>query len=194
MALKSKEEKTNEQVTFEDLMEDFEAEYTEEIEYTTISGKPQTNVQTFDKLSIYDFDIGEDITGKPEITHFKNDDRKYDSLRVRIINEDQFVDLYINIPKPDNKGFVKNIRKEFDFYRTAYDFIYSVLRYQDEANVVDENGEEKNLFKKVNILLFAKYVDQMEDIGVRLIEGNSDSDYDSWIIYKMEWRSIIWVK
>jgi len=183
MALKSKKEG---QISFEDLMEDFEAEYTEEIEYTTISGKPQTNVQTFDKLSIYDFDIGEDITGKPEITHFKNDDRKYDSLRVRIINEDQFVDLYINIPKPDNKGFVKNIRKEFDFYRTAYDFIYSVLRYQDEANVVDENGEEKNNFKKVNILLFAKYVDQMENIGVRLIEGNSDSDYDSWIIYKME--------
>ena len=186
MALKSNEEKTTEQVNFEDLMEGFEAEYSENDGYTTISGKEQTNVTELEKMSIYDFDIGEDITGKPEISHFKNDDRKYDSLRTRIINGDEYVDLYINIPKPDENGFVTNIRKEFDFYRTAYDFIYSVLRYQDEANVIDENGEEKNHWKKVNILLFAKYVDQMTNISVRLTEGNKDSDYNSWIITKME--------
>ena len=185
MALKSK---NNEQVSFEDLMEGLEAEYTEDTEYTTISGKPQTNTTEYEKLSIYDFDIGDDIPGTPEISHFKNNDRKYDSLRVRVIDEtdEEFVDLYINIPKPDENGFVTNIRKSFDFYRTAYDFIYSVLRYQDETNVVDEKGEEKNNFKKVNILKFAKYVDQMEHINVRLIEGNVESDYNSWIITKME--------
>ena len=185
MALKSKEEK-NQQISFDDLMEDLEAEYTEDNGYTTISGKAQTDVSEHEKLSIYDFDVGDDITGTPEISHFKNDDRKYDSLRTRIINGDEFVDLYINIPKPDEKGIVTNIRKGFDFYRTAYDFIYSVLRYQDETNVVDENGEEKNNFKKVNILRFAKYVDQMETITVRLIDGNEDSEYNSWIITKME--------
>lgn len=184
MALKSK---NNEQVSFEDLMEGLEAEYTEDNGgYTTISGKPQTDTSEFEKLSIYDFDIGDDITGTPELSHFKNDDRKYDSIRARILNGDEFVDLYINIPKPDENGFVTNIRKSFDFYRTAYDFIYSVLRYQDETNVVDEKGEEKNNFKKVNILKFAKYVDQMEHINVRLIEGNVESDYNSWIITKME--------
>lgn len=183
MALKSKEEK---QVSFEDLMEDFEAEHTEDNGYTTISGKQQIDTSEYEKMSIYDFDIGDDITGTPEITHFKNDDRKYDSLRVRIINEDEFVDLYINIPKPDEKGFVKNIRKSFDFYRTAYDFIYSVLRYKDSANVIDGNGDEKNNFKKVNIILFAKYVDQMTNINVRLTEGNESSEYNSWIITKME--------
>ena len=185
MALKSKE---TEQISFEDLMEDLEAEYTEDNGYTTISGKPQTPVNEYEKLSIYDFDIGDNIPGTPELTHFKNDDKKYDSLRVRIIDEDddEFVDLYINIPKPDEKGFVTNIRKGFDFYRTAYDFIYSILRYRDESNVVDENGEEKNNFKKVNILLFAKYVDQMERINVCLTEGNPDSEYNSWIITKME--------
>ena len=69
---------------------------------------------------------------------------------------------------------------------TAFNFIFSVLRYQDETNVVDENGEEKNHFKKVNIINFAKYVDQMKRIGVRIVEGKEDSNYDSWIIYKME--------
>jgi hypothetical protein len=69
---------------------------------------------------------------------------------------------------------------------TAFDFIYSVLRWKGEENVVDRNGEEINHFKKVNIIAFAKFVDQMNRIGVRITEGNSDSDYDSFIIYKME--------
>ena len=70
MALKSKEEKTNEQISFDEL--EFEAEYTENDGYTTISGKEQTNVQEYEKMSIYDFDIGDDIRGCPEISHFKN--------------------------------------------------------------------------------------------------------------------------
>ena len=184
MALKSKEEKTNEQISFDEL--EFEAEYTENDGYTTISGKEQTNVQEYEKMRIYDFDIGDDIRGCPELSHFKNDDRKSDSLRVRIINEDEYVDLYVNIPKPDELGYVTNIKKSFDFYRTAFDFIYSILRWKDETNVVDSNGEEINVFKKVNIINFAKFVDQKEQIGVRLTEGNSESEYNSWIIYKME--------
>ena len=137
-------------------------------------------------MTIYDYDIGDGLEGYPEISHFKNDDRKSDSLRVRIINEDEYIDLYINIPKPDENGFVKNIRKGFNFYRTAFDFIYSVLRWRDEKNVVDAAGEEINIFKKVNILKFAQFVDQMNNIGVRITEGNSESEYNSWIIYKME--------
>ena len=86
----------------------------------------------------------------------------------------------------DELGYVTNIKKSFDFYRTAFDFIYSILRWKDETNVVDSNGEEINVFKKVNIINFAKFVDQKEQIGVRLTEGNSESEYNSWIIYKME--------
>ena len=44
MALKSKEEKTNEQISFDDL--EFEAVY--EAELTTISGKEQTDVSEFE--------------------------------------------------------------------------------------------------------------------------------------------------
>lgn len=178
--------KIDEQINFDQLTEGLEAEYDPNEGYSTVSGKPLTNVQQLDGMNIYDYEVGDDLEGRPEISHFKNDDKKSDSLRVRIINEDEYIDLYVNIPKPDEKGFVKNIRRGFDFYRTAYDFIYSILKYRDEANVVDSNGEEKNHFKKVNILLFAKYVDQMEHIKVRLTEGNTDSDYNSWIITKME--------
>ena len=176
--------KENNQVSFDDLQ--FEAEYEEERTYTTISGKEYMDITGFEKYGMYDFDVGDEIGGVPEFTFFENKDKKYDSLRVRIVDIDEYADLYINLPKPDKDGFITNIRKGFDFYRTCYDFIYSVLRYRDESNVVDANGEEVNNFRKVNICTFAKYVDQMERIEVRITEGNTNSDYNSWIITKME--------
>ena len=177
MALKSKQE---------ELTLDFEAEYEEEIEYTTISGKEYMDIHDWEKYTIHDLNVGEEMEGIPEITYFENKDRKSDSLRVRVADDGEYVDLYINIPKPDKLGYVTNIKKGFDFYRTAFDFIFSILRLRDERNVVDKNGEEVNKFSKVNIINFAKYVDQMSRIGVRITEGNPESDYDSWIIYKME--------
>ena len=184
MALKSKEEKTNEQISFDDL--EFEATYEEDIEYTTINGKPQTDVSEFEPLKTYDLDIGDEFEGMPEVTIFTNKDKKYDSLRIRVIDGDEYLDAYANIPKRDKNRHIKNIRKGFDFYRTCFDFVYSVLKYRDERNVVDKNGEEVNNFPSVNIETFAKYVDQHERIGIRITEGNANSDYDSWMIYKME--------
>lgn len=176
--------KQEKQLKFEDLV--FEAEYEEEIEYTTISGKEYQEVHNWTKYGLRDLDVGEDITGIPEITYFQNKDKKYDSLRFRVLDDGEYVDLYINIPKPDKNGYVTNLRKSFDFYRTAFDFVYSILRYRSEKNVVNANGEEINKFGKVNILNFAKYVDQHNRVHVRITEGNSDSDYDSWIILNME--------
>ena len=186
MAMKSTTK--NEQVSFEDLMEDTEFDYEEEKTYTTISGKNYIDVGTYEKYGMYDFDVGDEIQGVPEITYFENKDKKYDSLRVRIVDDtsDEFADLYINMPKPDKDGFITNINKSFDFYRTAFDFLFGVLRYRGEHNVINENGEEKNHFGKANIILFAKYVDQMNRINVKITEGNKSSDYNSWIITKME--------
>lgn len=181
MAMKSK---ANDLISFDDL--EFEAEYEEERTYTTISGKEYIPVHDWTKYGMLDFNPGDEIEGIPEITYFENNDRKYDSLRVRVLDDEEFVDLYINIPKPDENGFITNIRKGFDFYRTCFDFIFSVLRYRSESNVVDKNGEEINNFKKVNIITFAKYVDQMHRINIRITNGNTSSDYNSWIITQME--------
>lgn len=180
MALKTKQNE-NEQITL-----DYEAEYEEETTYTTISGKEYMDVHNWEKYSIHDLNVGEEMEGIPEITYFENKDRKSDSLRVRVADDGEYVDLYVNIPKPDNLGYITNIKKGFDFYRTCFDFVFSILRIRDERNVVNNDGEEVNKFSKVNIMNFAKYVDQMSRIGVRITEGNPESDYDSWIIYKME--------
>jgi hypothetical protein len=176
------------QVSFDDL--EFEAEYIDEDQletkkFYTISGKEQDYEPTWEKMSIRELDIGDEFEGKPEVTLFTNDEKSYDALRLRLLDDGEILDCYLNFPKKDYP-YVKGINKGFDFYRTCFDFIFSILRIRDERNVVDKNGEEINRFSTVNLETFAKYVDQMSRVGVRVTEGNPDSDYNSWEIYKME--------
>ena len=195
MALKSKQDNLpeefetseSEQISFEDL--EFEAEFIDDEapkpKFLTISGKESWYEPTWERYTIADLEIGDTFEGRPEITDFENEDKSYNALRLRVMDDGEIVDLYINYPKKDYP-YVTGITKAFDFYRKCFDFIFSVLRYRDETNVIDSNGEEVNRFNKVNIETFAKYVDQMERIGVKITKGNLDSDYNSFIIYKME--------
>lgn len=201
MSLKTKKDNNlpdefteTEQVTFDDL--EFEAEYLtdEEIEeetkttvYYTISGKEQQYHPDWEKQTIRDADVGAEAEGIPEITIFENKDKNYDALRLRILDDvdGTIVDLYFNYPKKDYP-YVHNINKYFDFYRTCFDFIYSVLKWRGEENVVDKNGEEINKFNRVNLENFAKYVDQQNRVTVKVTEGNPENEYNSWIITKME--------
>lgn len=199
MALKSKKEEelpfpvteettTTQQISFDDL--EFEAEYVDEDEieskkFYTISGKESQYEPTWEKYSINDLDVGDEFEGRPEITLFENKDKSYNALRVRVMDDGEILDLYINFPKKDYP-YVNGINKGFDFYRKCFDFIFSVLKYRDERNIVNKDGEEVNRFKTVNLESFAKYVDSMGRIGVKITDGNADSEYNSWIIYKME--------
>ena len=185
MALKSK---TNEQVSFEDL--EFEAEYVDDDElsnkkFFTISGKESQYEPTWERYGMNDLDVGDEFEGRPEINVFENEDKTYNALRLRVMDDGEIVDIYINYPKKD-WPYVQNITKGFDFYRKCFDFIYSVLRYRDERNVVDNKGEEINRFKTVNLETFAKYVDGMNRVGIKITEGNEDSEYNSFQLYKME--------
>ena len=177
------EETTAEQISFDDL--EFEAEYVEDKNYVTISGKEQQYEPTWAKFKADDLDVGDEFECRPEVTIFENKDKSYNALRVRVMDDGEILDLYANFPKKD-WPYVKGINKSFDFYRKCFDFIFSILRIRDERNVVNKDGEEVNRFKTVNLETFAKYVDTMERIGVRITEGNPNSDYNSWIIYKME--------
>ena len=187
MALTSKTNE-NEQVSFDDL--EFEAEFVEDDEmetkkFYTISGKESWYEPTWERYGMQDLDIGDEFEGRPEINIFTNDDKSYDALRLRVMDDGEMVDIYINYPKKE-WPYVKGINKGFDFYRKCFDFIFSVLRLRDERNVVDNKGEEINRFKTVNLESFAKYVDSMERVGIRITEGNTDSEYNSFQLYKME--------
>lgn len=194
MALKSKSEEIVEnveansnQITFDDL--EFEADYVDEDMETkrffTISGKESEFEPTWEKYNISDLDVGDEFEGRPELNVFENADKSYNALRLRLADDGEILDLYINFPKKD-WPYVKGINKSFDFYRKCFDFIFSILRWKDETNVVNNDGEEINRFGKVNLENFAKFVDGMNRVGIRVTEGNANSDYNSFIIYKME--------
>ena len=73
------EEETQEQISFDDL--EFEAEFVDEEEikpqkFYTISGKESQYEPTWDKYSMRDMDVGIEIEGRVEITHFENTDKK----------------------------------------------------------------------------------------------------------------------
>ena len=177
-----------EQISFDDI--EFEADFVDEDEletkkFYTISGKESWYEPTWEKYGIQDLDVGAEMEGRPEINIFVNDDKTYNALRLRVMDDGEILDLYVNYPKKDFP-YVKGINKTFDFYRKCFDFIFSVLLLRDERNVVDKNGEEVNRFNKINFEMLAKYVDQHQRIGVRITEGNADSEYDSFIIYKLE--------
>ena len=177
------------QISFDDI--ECEAEYVDESElsetkkFYTISGKESWYEPTWEKYTMADLEVGQEAEGRPEITIFENKDKTYDALRLRIMDDGEIVDLYVNYPKK-NYPFVRGINKTFDFYRKCFDFIFSVRRLHGDKYVVDKNGEEVNRFNKINIEMLAKFVDQHERIGVRITEGNSDSEYNSFIIYKLE--------
>jgi len=199
MALKSKtqenlpeefEVKEQKQISFDDI--EFEAEYVDEEElenggkkFYTISGKESEYEPTWEKYTIQDLDVGDTFEGRPEINIFENEDKSYDAYRLRVMDDGEILDLYINYPKKEYP-YVRGINKRFDFYRKCFDFIFGVLWTRGEENVVDKNGEEINRFGKINLEMLAKYVDQHERIGVKITEGNSDSEYNSFIIYKLE--------
>ena len=182
------EQTTSEQISFDDL--EFEAEYVDEEEletkkFYTISGKESQYEPDWEKFGIQDLQVGDEFEGRPELNIFKNEDKSYDALRVRVMDDGEILDIYVNFPKK-HYPFVRGINKGFDFYRKCFDFIFSVLKYQSEKNVVTPKGEEVNRFSKINLEMLAKFVDQHQRIGIRITEGNSDSEYNSFIIYKLE--------
>jgi hypothetical protein len=178
---------TEEKVSFDDL--EYDAEFVDEEEeteptvYYTISGKEQQYEPTWESYKIGDLDVGDEFEGRPEITIFENKDKTYDAMRLRIMDDGEILNLYMNFPKKD-WPYVKGINKSFDFYRNCFNFIFGILRWRDETNVVDEQGEEVNRFNRVNIETFMKYLDQMDRVGVRITEG--ENGYNNWILTKME--------
>ena len=183
-------EETVEEVKQQTIELEYEADYVDEDEletkrFYTISGKESWYEPTWEKYGMADLDVGDEFEGRPEINIFENADKTYNALRLRVMDDGEIVDIYINYPKKE-WPYVKNINKSFDFYRKCFDFIFSVLRIRDERNVVDKNGEEINRFKTVNLESFAKLVDSMNRVGIRITEGNEDSEYNSFTIYKME--------
>lgn len=158
---------------------DFEGETEEEnqMEYHNIDG--------YTKYGLKDLFPGDKVIGVPEAHIFINEDRKSDSLRLRIINdgEEIVVDCYAPIPKQDDGGYVKNIRKNFNFYRPAFDLLCSVMYKLDSSNIIDpKTGKVINKISKINIKQVVDYLNSLDTVEMKVLEGVDDSEYNSFKI------------
>ena len=89
------EEKTQ-QVSFDDI--EFEAEVVDEEElqsettvYLTISGKEQQYEPEWDQYGVNDLDVGAEMEGRPEITIFENEDKSYNAMRLRVMDDGEIL-------------------------------------------------------------------------------------------------------
>jgi len=194
MAIDKQEKIEGERVVEQSSIDDFgfDAEYTES-EYTTISGKEQRNLQGATSYNIGDIEIGNIVTGYPELVIFPNNDkdengefkRNYQSVRIRAIDHDEYVDLYANIPRRDENGFIEGLNKYSNFFRTGFDLCFSFMRWLDETNVVTSDGEEINRINKINIDNVCKKIDSMDYVKIKIVKGGNDG-YNSFIIVDMK--------
>ena len=203
MALKSKNHEEIEEPTIEQQVSldlglevetvdiDKEAEK-ERTVYYTISGKEQQYNPQWETYNINDFDVGEELEGVPEVTIFEKDDKSYNAARLRLIDEDEIVNLYFNFPKkawPIVRN-LKNIRTgekdDFDFYLNCYDVCFSVLKCLDENNIKDSNGKTINKIKAVNLETVLNIIDTSSKVKVKIIKGSPFNEYLSWGIIDME--------
>ena len=109
----------------------------------------------------------------------------YQSIRFRILDEQDYVDLYANIPRRNEKGFVSNISKFSGFFRTGFDVCFSFMRFLGEENVVNASGNEINRITKINIEAVCKKIDSMDNVTFKVIKG-ANEDYDSFILLDMK--------
>lgn len=163
-------------------------------EYTTVSGKEYRDLNGATAYNINDFEIGDTISGYPEISIFENKDKddngeyvkNYQSIRIRIIDGDEeYVDLYANIPRRDENGFVEKLNRGWNFMRTGFDLAFSFMRWIDETNVVTPSGEEINRIPRINIQRICEKIDSMDWVKVKIVKSN-DENYPSWILLDMK--------
>ena len=155
----------------------FGAEASAETEYTN-------EYEEMTKIRLNELKVGDMVTGSPVIHLFENTEldkkgkpKNYDNIRVRIVDKDaeEYIDAYCNIPKTR-----ENIRKNTDFYRSCFDFIHSTLCTIDDTNATNQNGEPVNTYKKIDIDALIAYLNEKEEITIKVIEGSNN--YNSFII------------
>lgn len=171
----------------------FEADF-KESEFTTVTGKEQANVQDLQAITLNEISPGLTYDGVPEVSIFHNAPKPkanggmtkgYDSIRIRLRDETDYLDCYANVPTISEDGFVENINKGYNFFRSGFDLIYSFMRYIDETNVIAEDGKEINHIDKINIRSICEYIDKLNKVEVKVTKG-ADDGYNSFFIIDMK--------
>lgn len=141
----------------------------------------ESSADDYEILKAYKQQPGKTFTGDPTATWYENNEKRYDSIRLRLVNEDEelALDCYANIPKPNTSGEVKRINRSFGFHHNAFNLFKSTIECVE--------GEELNIksFKRINIFEIIDALNDAEQVTVEITKG-ADPEYSSFKIIDIE--------
>lgn len=112
-----------------------------------------------------------------------NEDKKYDAIRLRIVDDDvkELLDCYINIPKKDNEGNVRRLTESFAFYNPAFNFVKKTIEIMDGSDL--ENVKQIN---RININDILQVYEDAAKVAVKIIKSVDDNGYNTFEILSIE--------
>lgn len=146
------------------------------------------------KVKLDDLKVGNEVTGEPDFAIYINDEKEingvkyeeknWDTVNMRLFGEDgtDYLEVYINIPKIDEDGFIRNIHEKNKFYNNCFNLIFGFMRHMNEDSLVDADSETGfiNFFKKINIKYLVEKLNEVTDIQIKVTEGQNN--YNGFII------------
>lgn len=149
------------------------------------------------KIVLNDLSVGKKVTGQPDCAIYINNERevngqkyeakKWDTANVRLFGDDgeDYLEIYINIPKVDENGFIHNIHKNNKFYENCFNLIFGYLRIANKDALIDSNSDDGyiNFFKKININFIIEKLNECTDMEIKVTEGQNG--YQGFLITEL---------
>lgn len=146
----------------------------------SVSGKDLKLDNERDILYLRDLDEGESFKGNPIVSIFKNDEKTYNNVSIRLVSPDESEELRlsVNYPKKDCP-LVKNLNEDFGFYLNAFNLVKDIAVLTGAEGVDDRTGA----FKEVNFKEILEFVDGLDEIEI-MAYYPEDSEYMSFRVVK----------
>lgn len=142
----------------------------------SVSGKDLKLDNERDILYLRDLDEGESFKGNPIVSIFKNDEKTYNNVSIRLVSPDESEELRlsVNYPKKDCP-LVKNLNEDFGFYLNAFNLV------KDIAVLTGVEGVDAGtrLFSELNFKELIEFVDGLDELEIQAYYPE-DSEYMSF--------------
>ena len=146
----------------------------------SITGKDLKLNDKRDILYLRDLDVEEYYAGKPIVSIFKNDEKTYNTVSIRLISPDESEELRlsVNYPKKDCP-LVKNLNEDFGFYLNAFNLV------KDIAILNEVEGVDKDIrfFTEVNFKEIVEFIDGLDELEIQAFYP-VDNQYMSFRVVK----------
>lgn len=146
----------------------------------SVSGKDLKLDNERDILYLRDLDEGESYKGNPIVSIFKNDEKTYNNVSIRLVSPDESEELRlsVNYPKKDCP-LVKNLNEDFGFYLNAFNLVKDIAVLTGVEGV----DADTRLFREVNFKQLVEFIDGLDELEI-MAYYPEDSEYMSFRVVK----------